>query len=46
MTATAVTAGLEYWARTASLKGGGTLHDLIRALGVIRQASTPSEVDR
>jgi hypothetical protein len=41
MTATAVTADLEYWARTASVDGRVGLNDLTRALDVIRQASTP-----
>jgi hypothetical protein len=39
--ATAVTADLEYWARTASVDGRVGLNDLIRALDVIRAASTP-----
>jgi hypothetical protein len=41
MTATAVTADLVYWARTASVDGRVGLNDLTRALDVIRQASTP-----
>jgi hypothetical protein len=41
MTATAVTADLEYWARNASLDGLVGLNDLTRALDVIREASTP-----
>jgi hypothetical protein len=45
MTATAVTADLEYWARTASVDGRVGLNDLIRTLDMIRDASAP-EVDR
>jgi hypothetical protein len=45
MTAIAVTADLEYWARTASVDGQVGLNDLTRALDVIREAST-LEVDR
>jgi hypothetical protein len=45
MTAIAVTADLEYWARTASVDGRVGLNDLTRALDVIREAST-LEVDR
>jgi hypothetical protein len=41
MTATAVTADLEYWARNASVDGRVGLNDLTRALDVIREASTP-----
>jgi hypothetical protein len=41
MTATAVAADLEYWARDASFDGLVGLNDLIRALDVIREASTP-----
>jgi hypothetical protein len=41
LTVTAVTADLEYWARTASVDGRVGLNDLIRALDVIRQAGTP-----
>jgi hypothetical protein len=41
MTATAVTADLKCWARTASVDGRVGLNDLTRALDVIRQASTP-----
>jgi hypothetical protein len=44
MAATAVTADLEYWARTASVDGRIGLNDLIRALDVIREASTPDVV--
>jgi hypothetical protein len=45
MTAIAVTADLEYWARTASVDGRVGLNDLTRALDVVREASTP-EVGR
>lgn len=38
---TAVTADLEYWARTASIDGRVGLNDLVRTLDVIRRASTP-----
>jgi hypothetical protein len=41
MAATAVTADLEYWARTASVEGRVGLNDLVRALDVIRAASAP-----
>jgi hypothetical protein len=39
MTATAVTADLEYWARSTSVDGRVGINDLIRALDVIREAS-------
>jgi hypothetical protein len=45
MTATAVTADLEYWARAASVDGRVGLNDLTRALDLVREASTP-EVGR
>jgi hypothetical protein len=38
---TAVTADLEYWARTASVQGHVGLNDLIRTLDMIRMASAP-----
>ncbi|MDT4926539.1 MAG: hypothetical protein QOG01_4252 [Pseudonocardiales bacterium] len=41
MAVTAVTADLEYWARTASVGGRVGLNDLIRALDVFREASRP-----
>jgi hypothetical protein len=41
MTVTAVTADLEYWARTASVEGRVGLNDLTRTLDLIREASTP-----
>ena len=41
MAVTAVTADLEFWARTASVDGRVALNDLTRALDVIRLASTP-----
>jgi hypothetical protein len=41
MTVTAVTADLEYWARTASVDGRVGLNDLTRTLDLIREASTP-----
>jgi hypothetical protein len=44
MAATAVTVDLEYWARTASVDGRVGLNDLIRALDVIHEASTPDVV--
>ena len=37
---TAVITDLEYWARTASVDGHLGLNDLVRALDVIRAAST------
>ena len=39
---TAVTADLEYWARTASVEGLVGLNDLIRVLDMIRDAGTPA----
>jgi hypothetical protein len=45
LTAIAVTADLEYWARTAAVDGRVGLNDLTRALDVIREAST-AEVGR
>ena len=45
LTAIAVTADLEYWARTAAVDGRVGLNDLTRALDVVREAST-SEVGR
>jgi hypothetical protein len=42
LTVTAVTADLEYWARTASVDGRVGLNDLTRTLDVIREASTPT----
>jgi hypothetical protein len=44
MTATAVTADLEHWAHSVSIDGRVGINDLVRALDVIREASTP-EVD-
>jgi hypothetical protein len=41
MTATAVTADLEHWARDVAVDGRVGLNDLTRALDVIREASTP-----
>jgi hypothetical protein len=41
MAATAVTSDLEYWARTVCVDGRVGLNDLIRALDVIREDSTP-----
>jgi hypothetical protein len=38
---TAVTADVEYWARTASVQGHVGLNDLIRTLDMIRLANTP-----
>jgi len=38
---TAVTADLEYWARSASVNGHVGLNDLTRILDVIREASAP-----
>lgn len=46
MAATAVTSDLEYWARTASVDGRVGLNDLIRAIDVIREASTPDVVGK
>jgi hypothetical protein len=40
MAITAVTADLEYWARSASIDGYVGLNDLTRTLDVIRRAST------
>jgi hypothetical protein len=45
MTAIAVTADLEYWARAAAVDGRVGLNDLTRALDVVREAST-GEVGR
>jgi hypothetical protein len=39
MSVTAVTADLEFWARTASVDGRIGLNDLTRTLDVIREAS-------
>jgi hypothetical protein len=41
MAVTALTADLEYWARTASVDGRLGLNDLTRTLEMIRAASTP-----
>jgi len=41
MAVTALTADLEYWARTASVDGYVGLNDLTRTLDVIHRASTP-----
>jgi hypothetical protein len=38
---TAVSADLEYWARTASVQGYVGLNDLIRTIDMIRLASAP-----
>jgi hypothetical protein len=38
---TAVTADVEYWARTASVQGHVGLNDLIRTLDMIRLDNTP-----
>jgi hypothetical protein len=40
MAITAVTADLEYWARSAAIDGYVGLNDLTRTLDVIRRAST------
>jgi len=41
MAVTAVTADLEYWARTTAVDGRVGLNDLTRTLDVIRRASIP-----
>ena len=41
MAVTAVTADLEYWARTVSVDGRVGLNDLTRTLEVIRRACVP-----
>ena len=41
MAVTAVTADLEFWARTAAVDGRVGLNDLTRTLEMIRQSSIP-----
>lgn len=41
MAVTAVTADIEYWARTACVDAQVGINDLLRTLDVVREASTP-----